>query len=93
MVQDWAATKYSGSGRSVWFALYRDDGNIDDWTFIDHVERGHFRLHPAGYMGISEGCITLPSPSHFAVLREALLRTPTMQVTATLTAYGTVQVY
>lgn len=93
MVQDWAATKYSGSDRSVWFALYRDDGNIDDWTFIDHVERGHFRLHPAGYMGISEGCITLPSPSHFAVLREALSRTPTMQVTATLTAYGTVQVY
>lgn len=55
MVQDWAATKYSGSDRSVWFALYRDDGNIDDWTFIDHVERGHFRLHPAGCMGISEG--------------------------------------
>lgn len=93
MIQDWAATKYSGSDRSIWFALYRDDGKIDDWTFIDLVERGHFRLHPAGYMGVSEGCITLPSPSHFAILREALLRTPAMQVTATLTAYGTVQVY
>lgn len=93
MIQDWAASEYTGSDRSIWFALYREDGKIDDWTFIDKVERGHFRLHPAWYKGVSEGCITLPSPSHFAVLREALLRTPTMHVTSMLTAYGTVQVY
>lgn len=93
MIQDWAATQYTGSDRSVWFALYREDGKIDDWTFIDKVERGHFRLHPAGYKGVSEGCITLPGTAHFAVLREALLRTSTMQVSATLTGYGTVQVY
>ena len=93
MVEDWAATKYSGSDRSVWFALYREDARIDDWTFIDDVERGNFRLHPAGYMGVSNGCITLPSPSHFAILREALLKTPTVAVTASLTAYGTIQEY
>lgn len=93
MVEDWAATKYSGSDRSVWFALYREDARIDDWTFIDDVERGNFRLHPAGYMGVSNGCITLPSPSHFAILREALLKTPTVALTTSLTAYGTIQVY
>ncbi len=93
MVQDWAASEYTGSDRSVWFALYREDSNIDDWTFINNVERGHFRLHPAGYMGISEGCITLPSKAHFSVLRNALLNTPAIQVTSMLTAYGTVQVY
>lgn len=93
MIQDWAASEYTGSDRSIWFALYREDGKIDDWTFIDNVERGRFRLHPAGYQGISQGCITLPSRAHFAILREALLKTPTLQVTSMLTAYGTVQVY
>lgn len=62
-------------------------------TFIEQVERGNFRLHPAGYEGVSNGCITLPSPSHFAILREALLRTPSIRVSASLNAYGTIQVY
>ncbi|HHS9593638.1 tlde1 domain-containing protein [Raoultella planticola] len=57
------------------------------------VQRGHFRLHPAGYKGVSEGCITLPRLSDFMLLRAALLNTPTIQVTASLTAFGTVQVY
>ncbi|WP_254367149.1 tlde1 domain-containing protein [Paraburkholderia sp. NMBU_R16] len=29
-----------------WFALYRNDGVVDDYTFIDGVRRGNFRLHP-----------------------------------------------
>ncbi|HHW3951124.1 TPA: tlde1 domain-containing protein [Raoultella planticola] len=62
-------------------------------TFIGDVERGHFRLHPAGYKGISEGCITLPRLSDFMLLRDVLLNTPALQVTATLTAFGTIQVY
>jgi Protein of unknown function (DUF2778) len=53
-------SKFSGSIRSIWFGLYRDDGNLDDNTFIDQVERGAFRLHPAGRDGTSNGCITLP---------------------------------
>lgn len=92
-LKDIGATKYTGSDHSIWFALYRADNNIDDYTFVDEVERGNFRLHPAGYEGISNGCITLPSPSHFAVLREALMRTPKMIVSGSLYAYGTVQVY
>ena len=86
-VKDYFATRYTGSDHSIWFALYREDNSIDD------VTRGNFRLHPAGYEGISNGCITLPSPAHFRVLREALMRTPKTLVTASLSAYGTIQVY
>ncbi|QGG08207.1 DUF2778 domain-containing protein [Enterobacter cancerogenus] len=92
-VKDYFATKYTLSDHSTWFALYRDDKSIDDITFIDEVARGNFRLHPAGWAGISNGCITLPSPTHFHILREALLSTPKMLVTASLFAYGTIQVY
>jgi hypothetical protein len=42
-----------------WFALYAADGRIDDKTFCDGVERGNFRLHPKGSMGISQGCIVI----------------------------------
>ena len=92
-IRDSIASFVSGSDRSIWFALYRQDGQIDDLTFIGNVERGHFRLHPAGYKGVSEGCITLPRLSDFMLLHDALLRTPTVQITASLTAFGTIQVY
>lgn len=92
-LRDLTASVISGSNRAVWFGLFRDDGNIDDMTFIDKVQRGHFRLHPAGYKGISEGCITFPGRAEFEVLRRALLQTATIRITAALTAFGTVQVY
>ncbi|WP_166360873.1 DUF2778 domain-containing protein [Pseudomonas akapageensis] len=92
-IRDSFASLVSGSDRSIWFALYRQDSNIDDLTYIDSVERGHFRLHPAGYNGVSEGCITLPRSSDFMILREALLKTATFNPTTTLKAFGTVQVY
>ncbi len=90
---DSTASLFSGSDRDLWFGLFRDDDNIDDHTFIDKVERGNFRLHPAGYKGISEGCITFPSLSQYMILRNALLSTTTFYVTSTLVAYGTVYVY
>lgn len=92
-IRDSVASFISGSDRSLWFSLYRQDSQIDDLTFIGDVERGYFRLHPAGYKGVSEGCITLPRLSDFMLLRDALLNTPTLQVTASLTAFGTIQVY
>ena len=91
--RDWFASEISGSDRSVWFALYRNDGNIDDHTFIEQVNRGNFRLHPAGYKGISQGCITLPRKSDFMLLREALLKSAPVMASASLRAFGTVQVY
>lgn len=93
IVKDAAYSIFSGSNHFTWFALYREDSNIDDLTFIGCVERGNFRLHPAGYKGISNGCITFISKDDFNIFREALLRTPTFKVSSQLDAFGTVQVY
>ncbi|OAT31509.1 uncharacterized DUF2778 family protein [Buttiauxella brennerae ATCC 51605] len=83
----------SGSNHFTWFALYREDSSIDDYTFIGQVERGNFRLHPAGYRGISNGCITFISKDHYNILRQALLTTAATKISGQLEAYGTVQVY
>ncbi len=76
---------------SDWFALWRDDWNIDDYMWIQGIRRGNFRLHPGT---VSEGCITLPHDSDFAILRNALLRTAQIDVPCVkhLKAYGTVEV-
>lgn len=60
----------AGTTRRDWFALYRDDGIIDDKTSINGVVRGAFRLNPVGYWGISEGCAMLLSVATFHCLRE-----------------------
>ncbi len=83
----------SGSNRDYWFALYRHDNHIDDTTFMNRVERGSFRLHPAGQSGISNGCITLPNHAHFRILMHGLLASGTIKVAAGLNALGTIQVY
>ncbi|GAB7535998.1 hypothetical protein BGC_22140 [Burkholderia sp. 3C] len=76
-----------------WFALYRDDGLIDDFTWINGVQRGQFRLHPAGGRGISLGCITLPSRVDFQRIRTALRHTVQIPArTSGLRAYGTIEV-
>ncbi|WP_179747145.1 DUF2778 domain-containing protein [Paraburkholderia bryophila] len=59
---DWAKDKASHVQHDQWFALYRNDGVIDDYTFVHGVRRGNFRLHPDGRFGISEGCIAIQSP-------------------------------
>ncbi|MGK3116306.1 tlde1 domain-containing protein [Candidatus Pantoea formicae] len=38
-----------GTDRTTWFALYRDDGKIDDITFINGVRRGLFRCIPLAH--------------------------------------------
>lgn len=53
-------------------SLYRNDGVIDDFTVVNGVRRGNFRLHPVGFWGISEGRITLPHPAQFNQLRAYL---------------------
>ncbi|SMG25669.1 DUF2778 domain-containing protein [Paraburkholderia susongensis] len=81
------------SNHREWFALYRDDGKIDDVTWVNGVKRGQFRLHPAGGRDISLGCITLPSHTDFWAIRSALLRTATIPVrNSGLRAYGTIEV-
>lgn len=75
-----------------WFALYRDDGKIDDYTWINGVKRGHFRLHPPGPLGISLGCITLQNRTDFLAIRQALLSTQRVTLSNGLLSYGIIEV-
>ncbi|WP_311734608.1 DUF2778 domain-containing protein [Paraburkholderia atlantica] len=76
-----------------WFALYRDDGLIDDWTWVNGVKRGNFRLHPSGGGGHSFGCITLQNLVDFRKLRQVLLRTKTIPTgNSGIRAYGCIEV-
>ncbi|MFZ5960074.1 DUF2778 domain-containing protein [Pseudomonas knackmussii] len=92
-LHDSVHTTASGSDRDLWFALYREDACIDDHTWVGDIERGEFRLHPAGRSGVSEGCITLPNHNQFKLLRDALLVTARRLVGVNLFAYGEVRVY
>lgn len=82
-----------GADRGPWFALYRDDGKIDDWTFVDGVRRGNFRLPPNGPKSLSEGCVTLFQQTDFDYFRSALLKTTMMPIKgSSMKAYGTIMV-
>ncbi len=87
------ASIFGSNIRKQWFALYRDDGVVDDWTFINGVRRGNFRLHPMGPNQESKGCVTMLRETDFLMLRNMLLRTPTVMIPNTdLAAYGTLEV-
>jgi len=92
-VDAWNAATRIPSDHAGWFALYRDDGMIDDFTWVKGVQRGQFRLHPIGGAGVSYGCITLTSQGDFQRLRRALLNTPKIQAGhSKLSAYGVIEV-
>ncbi len=81
------------SGRDHWFALYRDDGSIDDYTFYESVRRGEFRLHPLGPLRMSTGCIVLQYPAEFDAMAAYLRAQPVAYIPDTGTrTYGTVSV-
>ncbi|EAY67435.1 MULTISPECIES: DUF2778 domain-containing protein [Burkholderia] len=63
------ALRDSIAGNSEWFALYADDGRVDDETFCDGVKRGRFRLHAGS---ISKGCITIATQADFNVIKGML---------------------
>jgi len=91
----WAIDKFKSTfyyhvDHTEWFALYREDGKIDDQTFFNKVARGGFRLHPGT---ISDGCITLANQSDYNMMRNALYRASPIDVPGTnLKAYGTIEV-
>jgi len=92
-LRDWIKDRASRVQHDQWFALYRNDGVVDDYTFIDGVRRGNFRLHPNGRFGISEGCITILSQTQFDKLRQFLLAQETKVIPGTnIKYYGTVEV-
>lgn len=79
--------------RQGWFALYADDGRVDDETFCDQITRGQFRLHPKGPAGRSEGCIVIDDPVDFHRLRALLsCHRPQPIPNSNLSAYGKVTV-
>lgn len=79
------------TGRDQWFALYRQDGAVDDVTTVNGVQRSLFRLH-AGT--ISAGCVTVCSPYGFQLLRNELLSSPNGTIPGTSTTYyGTLNVW
>lgn len=92
-IRDFILKNLSGTDRTTWFALYRNDGVIDDWTSINGIRRGNFRLHPIGPRRLSEGCIALADPAQFNTLRDRLKSTSTIPIPGTvMRAYGTVDV-
>lgn len=91
-LRDFFQNNFSSVDRSRWFALYRDDGMIDDQTFVNYVRRGEFRIHPIGPMGISEGCITLLQLADFERLASKLRAGPTISIPRGGRAYGLVDV-
>lgn len=89
----WNSARGHFSNHDEWFALYRDDGLIDDWTWVQGVKRGNFRLHPVGGCWHLAWCITLTNVADFQRLRRALLQTPTISAgTQSITAYGWIEV-
>lgn len=89
------ADAWTGRERDRWLALYRDDGVIDDSTWIDNVQRGGFRLHPPGASrsALSKGCLTLLRNSDYEVIHTALMRTNPITVPGTeLLACGIIEV-
>ena len=79
--------------RGDWFALYANDGKIDDETYCNEVKRGNFRLHPKVGRGISKGCITIDRQSDFNLIRAMLKGAPNKGIPGSvLTAYGKVAV-
>lgn len=89
----WNSVWGTPSNHNEWFALFRDDGRIDDYTWVDGVKRGNFRLHPVGGRGVSRGCITLTNLADFAAIRRGLLHTTTIAAgNSGLRAYGWIEV-
>jgi hypothetical protein len=77
--------------KSEWFALYANDGKIDDETYCNRVRRGEFRLHPKGLLGRSEGCVTIENRADFQRLGAMLRGSSTVVIPgASLKAYGRV---
>ena len=85
----------TGNDYSSWFALYRQDGLIDDSTYIGETLRRSFRLHPLrpDGTGVSDGCLTFMYHADFDKLRSALLNSHTRDIPIIhLKAYGEIEV-
>lgn len=79
--------------KSEWFALYADDGKIDDETWCEKVKRGEFRLHPKGRLGVSQGCIVIDRHNDFQLISSILRNGESKLIAETeIRAWGKVSV-
>lgn len=90
-IEDAIHNVVTGTHRQDWFELYNAAPPGGDVTIVKGVIRGNFRIHPVGYIGESDGCITLPHPSQFEQLRSFLHSQTTAKIPGTeLLYYGKV---
>ena len=85
--RDWVRQNlWDFDGRGDWFALFRIDGNVNDYTRVRGTRRGNFRMHPGTR---SVGCVTFTQKSHFDQARRILLSQSTATVPGSgLSYYG-----
>ncbi|MDK1226405.1 DUF2778 domain-containing protein [Cronobacter turicensis] len=91
----WQKERSIGNIYDEWFALFRQDGFLDDTTVVGGTSRKSFRLHPLRKdgTGVSDGCITFYNRTDFYILRAALLNTMKYVVYCNgLEAYGDINV-
>lgn len=88
----WSQHGYGATDETGWFMLW--NVRPGDYTMIDGVRRGAFRLHPEGPARLSEGCITVPDLPGFERLQRYIRSGPPRIPVpgTTLKAYGTVEV-
>ena len=91
-VYDALSPHFRSTDRTKWFMLWNP--RTGDFTNIGSVQRGNFRLHPAGGNERSEGCITLVNPAEFELLQRFIRSSPPVIPVpgSTLKAYGMVTV-
>ena len=66
-----------------WFALYRDDGKVNDVTYVGNIKRSTIRMHPGS---VSKGCITF-SGNDFSEVRGILIDSGTRNIPGTNIPY------
>lgn len=83
--------RYNHVMNGATFRHRRDDWGTDDDTWNEGGKRGNFRLHPGA---LSAGGIIVLHGSDFAMSRNALLRTPQVDIPcmSKLKAYGIIEV-
>jgi len=88
----WLRYGLGTTDRTRWFMLYHPQ--TGDRVMVGDVQRGHFRLHPKGPLGTSQGCIVVIDPADFDRL-ERFLRSAQPEIPvprSRFMAYGTVEV-
>lgn len=88
----WSRYGFGSTDRTRWFMLYHPQ--TGDHVMVGDVDRGQFRLHPKGPLGVSKGCVAIINPADFDRL-EHFLRSASPEIpipNSHFKAYGTVEV-